>query len=257
MSPSPWYDAKWLMAYADAIRVVRRVKPSALQPFVEAFRPFRTAPDFRVKEFERVFDDATMTEIRRVVATLRPNELELHEARTFGRFLVHNHPALEALHAHVVPLVSEAAGERVEPAYTFLSLYGARGVCPAHLDSPQTKWTLDLCLNQSGPWPIHIGDVLAWPDVESEEWSDAGWQDAIDRARGPFASYALEPGQAILFSGSSQWHYRDPIPAGDVPPFCDLLFLHFVPAGTLELAEPDNWARLFGIPELAGALPSP
>jgi hypothetical protein len=30
------------------------------------------------------------------------------------------------------------------------------------------------------------------------------------------------------------------------------LFFHFIPRGTAELVKPQNWARLFGIPELGG-----
>ena len=60
----------------------------------------------------------------------------------------------------------------------------------------------------------------------------------------------MEPGQAILFSGSSQWHYRNAMPALSTKSSCDLLFLHFIPRGTRELLNPLNWARLFDIPEL-------
>ena len=60
----------------------------------------------------------------------------------------------------------------------------------------------------------------------------------------------MAPGQAILFSGSSQWHYRDAMPALNTQSSCDLLFLHFIPCGTRELLNPLNWARLFDSPEL-------
>jgi hypothetical protein len=30
-----------------------------------------------------------------------------------------------------------------------------------------------------------------------------------------------------------------------------LLFFHFVPLGTLEIVRPENWARLFDVPDLA------
>ena len=32
--------------------------------------------------------------------------------------------------------------------------------------------------------------------------------------------------------------------------FCDLIFFHFIPAGTRDLVQPRNWARIFGVPEL-------
>ena len=29
-----------------------------------------------------------------------------------------------------------------------------------------------------------------------------------------------------------------------------ILFFHFIPKGTAELCQPENWTRLFGVPEL-------
>lgn len=40
------------------------------------------------------------------------------------------------------------------------------------------------------------------------------------------------------------------MPPGSGRRHCDLLFFHFIPLGTRELVDPDNWARLFAIPEL-------
>ena len=59
------------------------------------------------------------------------------------------------------------------------------------------------------------------------------------------------PGDAILFSGSSQWHYRDALPQGKAKGFCDLLFLHYIPKGTASIVRPANWAEHFGLPEIA------
>ena len=66
-----------------------------------------------------------------------------------------------------------------------------------------------------------------------------------------FTAEVLAPGDAVLFSGSNQWHYRDALPQRPGRQFCDLLFFHYVPFGTAELVQPRNWARLFDIPELA------
>jgi hypothetical protein len=195
-----------------------------------------------------------MAELRRVVASLHPSDLELHEAGDFGRFVVHDHAYFTALQQRLVPLVSEAVGEAVEPAYNFLSLYGHRGVCPPHLDSPEAKWTVDLCLAQDRPWPLFVSQVCPWPegDLVDDGRDEDDWQRAIKQSPAlRFTGYPLEPGQALLFSGSSQWHYRDPIEHADHRTYCQLLFLHFIPAGTAPLLRPGNWARVFGVPELA------
>jgi len=248
----PWYDSVWLAKYVRAKAILQTVRPDALEAFVDAFRTLRTRPDFQVQLLERPFDDHTLHEIRRVAQSLRPTDLELHEVRAFGRFVVHDHPFLTELQQRSVPLVSEAVGEAVEMSYNFLSLYASQGVCPPHMDSPKAKWTLDLCVNQSVPWPIHFSQVCPWPDSEAETWPAEGWENRIKHSPSlRFTAHTLQPGQAVVFSGSSQWHYRDAMPAAGVRQFCDLLFFHFIPSGTAELVRPATWAGLFGVAELS------
>lgn len=191
--------------------------------------------------------------IRRVTASLKPTDVELHEARQFGRFVVHNHPFLTELQQRTVPWVSRLAGEPIETGYNFLSLYTSRGVCAVHMDAPRAKWTLDLCIDQSGPWPIYLSEVQPWPDAGAKPWREEGWEGRLKESLSlQFTPFTLEPGKAIFFSGSSQWHYRDPLPEAAGKQFCTLLFFHFIPKGTAELVRPDNWARLFDLSELSG-----
>lgn len=243
----PWYDSLWLSAYHRARSVLRVVAPHKLPSFESAMSIFRTAPGYSVAHFKDLFEASMLEEIRQLARSLSPAQLEMHEAREFKRFVVHDHPRFSALHASLADRVSEAAGEPVEASYNFLSLYGAGGVCPLHLDAPLAKYTLDLCLGQHAPWPIQVSPVVPWPEPVG---FGAGWERRV-RAEVPFDSFSLEPGEAILFSGSSQWHYRDEIPAAPGRRYCDLLFLHFRPARTAELVDPSNWARLFDVPELA------
>lgn len=252
----PWYDSVWLEHYTRAKQTIRDVKPTALDAFEEAMLPLRTHPEFRVKVLDRVLDGASLEKIRQIVKALRPMELELHEAQQFKRFIVHDHPYFTELQQQLTALMSDAVNEAVEPCYNFLSLYTAAGVCPVHMDSPEAKWTLDICLNQSEPWPLWISDVQPWPeagpDSSAPAWWGNDWEQSIKQSpTSRFTAYAMEPGQGIVFSGSSQWHYRNAMPAGSVASYCDLLFFHFVPVGTSELVSPANWARWFDIPELA------
>lgn len=84
-----------------------------------------------------------------------------------------------------------------------------------------------------------------------ERGADVGWEQAIKQSPAlHFTPYTLRPGEAAVFSGSSQWHYRDAIPESGSRQFCDLLFFHFIPKGSAELVKPQNWARIFGIPGL-------
>jgi hypothetical protein len=165
---------------------------------------------------------------------------------------VHDHPFFTELQQRIVPWVSEMVGEPVEAGYNFLSLYTSRGVCAVHMDAPEAKWTLDFCIDQSAPWPIYFSEVQPWQNPAADEWKDEAWQSNIKQSRLlDFTHYTLQPGQAVLFSGSSQWHYRDPMPEASGKQFCTLLFLHYIPKGTAQLVRPKNWARLFGNPELS------
>lgn len=249
----PWYDSVWLRKYVAAKEVITRVRPSLLPDFVRAFEPFRTRSDFTVRALDRVFDDATMARILELVHTLKLQRLEAHEARSMGRFVVHDDPWITKLQGTLTSMVSEQVGERVEPSYNFLSLYTKMGVCPVHMDAPEAKWTLDLCLEQSEPWPIHFSRIVPWPEdftYEGGDWQE--WIKANPDLR--FQSHALEPGKAVIFSGSSQWHYRDRLPPSGQKQFCHLLFFHFVPEGLYDLSRPKHWPRLFDLPELTEAV---
>lgn len=249
----PWYDSLWLQKYARARELVRTVKPAALSGFTDAFRVLETRSDFDVRLLDTVFSEDVLAEARRIAASFSPTELELHELRSFGRFVVHDNPYFTELQRQVAPLVEEVVGEAIEPSYNFLSLYRAPlGVCRVHMDAPNAKWTLDICLSQSAPWPIYFSQVQPWPVAENTMSADDDWETRIKQSPSlTFTPHTLQPGQAVVFSGSSQWHYRDAIPPAVGRQFCDLLFFHYIPKGTAELVRPKHWARLFGIPELS------
>lgn len=251
MSDDPkWYDSVWLSAYYAAKDIVARVAPGRMEEFVRSFDVLRTSPEFSARHLPQIIDPALLEQIREVVRAIPREKYELHEMQSFGRFIVHDYPEITALQATLVDQVSEWAGEAVEPSYNFLSLYTRMGVCEPHLDSPSAKWTLDICLDQSEPWPIHFSQIVPWPEQRPRLSDD--WREEI-KANDllQFRALELHPGDAILFSGSSQWHYRDALPRDGVKRHCDLVFLHFIPCGTGEIVCPMNWSQLFGIPELA------
>ena len=244
-----WYDSVWLNAYYQALDIVAAVAPGRFEEFVGSFDILRTRPDFSTRALPDVLDPDTLDRLQSVVKALPREKLELHELQLFGRFVVHDVPEFTALQHDLTEQASQWAGEPLEPSYNFLSLYTHLGECRPHLDAPNAKWTLDLCLGQSEPWPIHVSKVIDWPDRSDAARKD--WFAAIKSDPDlEFEPFLLEPGGAILFSGSSQWHYRDALPRDGKKRFCDLLFMHFIPAGASELVAPEDWARLFDIPEL-------
>lgn len=249
----PWYDSNWLRCFVAAATTIERVRPAMLSQFIDAFAPLRTPSDFTPKKLRDVFDDATMALIARTIETLPPERHETHEVERFGRTVVHDHPVFDELQGTLIPRVSELAGEEVEPSYNFASLYSRMGVCEPHMDSPEAKWTLDLCVERSEPWPLHLSQIVPWPADHSHAAGD--WQERVKRLPDlAWSSHSIEPGEALFFSGSSQWHYRDRLAHPQANSFCTLLFFHFLPKGMKEIVRPENWPTLFGIPELAGAV---
>lgn len=245
-----WYDSVWLNKYLDAKELISRSYPSRLQEFIDRFEVLRTRPDFTIKEFPGLLDGDALSLIKSTIDGIPKNMINFSEVRQFGRFFVRDYPVFTKMQADMVDMVSEQAGEAVEPHYNFLSLYTRMGICEPHMDSPGAKWTLDICIDQSERWPIHFSQIVPWPEHRGDSSED--WQQSIKNSQHlKFETKDLDPGKAILFSGSSQWHYRDAIPQADNRGFCNLLFFHFIPEGTKEIIRPRNWAHIFGIPELA------
>jgi hypothetical protein len=253
----PWYDSIWLTSYVRAKLYVAQHHPDKLEDFVAAFAPLRTEPNFHPTLVQDLFDDETRDQLRQLVATLERAELERHELFSFGRLIVHNHPVLTDLQKGLTARMSDWAGEAVEPCYNFLSLYNNLGVCEPHLDAPSAKWTLDYCIDQSGPWPIHFSDVIPWP----EEWphsADPDWSERLKRDPAlNFTSYTLQENQALVFAGSSQWHYRDRIPSREKRNFCHLAFFHYIPKAADKLVDPEKWAGIFDLSALDDVIVRP
>ena len=246
-----WYDAVWLARFVEAKSIVARVAQTRLDDFVHAFDVLRPPPGYsRQRLVPGFFTLEQVCDIRETIRQIPMDRLEVHEIRNFGRFVVQDWPAFNALQETLVERVSELAGEPVEASYNFLSLYTKMGVCAPHLDAPSAKWTLDICIDQSEPWPIHFSQIVPWPET-IEELRAISLDQITSDPELEFRAEVLTPGDAILFSGTNQWHFRNALPSGPGKRFCELLFFHFFPHGAGELTDPRTWADYFGIPELA------
>jgi hypothetical protein len=236
----PWYDSWWLAEYVDAKEALARELPELVAAFDDSHSIFRTSPDFETQALPALLGTGQLDEIRSEIARIDDASAEQHETEPFGRVLVHNHAYFDAMHESFVELVSTFVGEPVEPSYNFLSLYKANAKCDLHLDALDAKWTLDICIEQSDVWPIYISNVVPWP--EDFEVHDEWQRTILDAPHVTFRSYDMEPGDALLFSGSSQWHYRARQPGGPHR-YCNLVFFHFVPKGTRNV-RPSDWGPL-------------
>ena len=241
-----WYDADFLILFEAGRVLLRHTSPGRVDEFVAAFASLRTDPGFTARHERGFLPPDAQRELRRTIAEIRAEQFEQHEAGMFGRTVIHDMPELDPLHRDLAGWVSEAAGEEVVPAYSFLSLYTRDGALAPHLDGPISKWTVDICIDSNVDWPIHFSKVVDWPTCAG------GASPALPQPGDPalgFRAISLEPGDAALFSGSAQWHYRDPMP-DPRHGFCHLLFLHYHPAGAENLVDPARWGRHFGLPEL-------
>lgn len=241
-----WYDSEFLRLFEAAKRFLKIVAPDRVERFTGEFDVLRTDCGYRVQHLDSVFDDRTFEQVVETVHTLPYVALEHYESGTFGRSLLRGHPFFTELQASLTATVSELVGETVSPAYNFLSLYRGVGKCDPHLDQPLSKWTLDICIEQSVEWPIFFSQVIDWPadGVTARTAEDLRADPTLT-----FDSVVLTANRGAVFSGSSQWHFRDPMPGGHKD-FCHLLFFHYLPEGTEPLADPKCWADHFAIPEL-------
>ena len=158
----------------------------------------------------RPFDDATFADIRRHVVEVRrcldwPG-IALH-SEEFRRWQWHNLPLLKFHHHQpsLVALASDHAGEQVRASYAFLSLYASTGVAPAHFDRAQCEVTIDLMISTDAshhPWEIFIDGK----------------------------PYVTSDGEAVIYSGTRQEHYRRPMNESSDATHASLAFFHFCPA---------------------------
>lgn len=246
----PWYDSGWLSSYVSAKEIVSQCYPGRLAEFTEAFDVFRTPADFQVREIKNVLGKALFEKALEAAHSIPPGSLNKKELLHMGRTILHNLPELVEIQKELAARVSEEVNEQVEPSYNFLSLYKNVGFLAPHLDAPLAKWTLDLCLEQSAPWPVYFSQVVPWPEAcryGKENWMNEIKNDTELR----FTPHILNPGDAVIFSGSSQWHYREPIPQIQRENFCHLVFFHFIPKGASHFVRPVDWANYFNMPELS------
>lgn len=242
-----WYDSFFLHAHAAAIRYLERVRPDVVERFVAGFAPLRPDPQFSMSLVDDIFDATTRAKILEISHRALPQAgaPQDFENANFGRDVLWNDPLFNALQEQIRPRVEQLVGQPLDSSYTFLSRYFGSGVCAPHLDHPDSMFTFDYCIEQSDEWPIHFSQVVDWPTPEEAETLD------LDRIKDDpaltFTAYSLQPGQAVIFNGSAQWHYRDPITPGGS---CKLLFFHYVPKGCADLAEPRRWDAHFAVPEL-------
>lgn len=242
-----WYDSHFLRRVEVARRYLARVRPDALATFLAGLEALTPAPGFRETPIEDIFDAATREAIVAASRAARPEpgSQQARENADFGRDVLWDIPFFLDLQEQIRPHISAIAGRPLVSSYNFLSLYGAQGRCDLHMDHPDAMYTFDYCIEQDAAWPIYASRIVDW--IGGEVPARFEPERIITDPGLDFAEHLLVPGRALLFNGSSQWHYRRPKAAGG---FCHLLFFHYYPEGCEDLVEPRRWKDHFAIPEL-------
>ena len=148
----------------------------------------------------------------------------------FTRRYMHNNPWFVHVHGQLTELASELCGEKLKPSYSFLSMYDEYGICPLHIDNKRQCYrTLDYLIRQSPdePWPLYVGGLMTDEEVA---WighaGQPGTVEGIEQVKRDtdWNVVNLMPNDAVIYSGTHSWHYRDRLSEGTA----DSVFFHFV-----------------------------
>jgi len=121
-----------------------------------------------------------------------------------------NMPLMRLLHMLTEKLVTNITGESLKASYSFTSAYESGSNLPAHRDRPQCVYNISLMLGGSPTWV----PLTSWP--------------LYIQYGNVTTPVALGEGDAVLYSGTRDLHWREVMPK-------DLalalgVFLHYVPA---------------------------
>lgn len=179
-----------------------------------------------------LFDEESYTKITNFIdynIKFFPKSIDNNE---FVRECMHNPPFFVNIHNQLTELASFYFKEKVKPSYCFLSMYKQNGICPLHIDRDQCRYTIDYLISttQQDPWPIHIGEHMSDQRRAQHMLDNDSHPDTEDKinyriSQENFTTINLKPNDAVLYSGTHQWHYRSQRLNGEA----NLIFFHFVP----------------------------
>lgn len=135
--------------------------------------------------------------------------LSCSEDRGSRRHTAHNHPVANFWHDQLNERVSQLAGRRTKPSYTFVSLYLAGGDLFWHTDRPPCEYTITL--------------LLDYAPLAADHRSP--WALRLKGRDGTIHALHQRVGEALIFKGRELRHGREMLPDGHRS--ASLLF-HFV-----------------------------
>lgn len=100
----------------------------------------------------------------------------------------------------LTPIMTELTGAELLPSYDHFRIYHRGDVCRVHSDRPSCEHSVSLTLAYSdgAPWPLEVGQQrVSGEDGYTEDWGDEN-----------FEAVAMQPGDAVLYSGIDLRHGR-------------------------------------------------
>lgn len=129
------------------------------------------------------------------------------------RYVAHDDPASEVVHACIDPLAHELLGPRFAPTYSYFASYEPGAALPRHRDRAAAEVTVSLMVSHRSAG-VACKSVSPWPLV-------------IERPEGGEVIAHQAPGDIVVFFGRRMFHARPPQPEGVQ---CATLLLHYASA---------------------------
>jgi hypothetical protein len=100
----------------------------------------------------------------------------------------------------LTPVIGQITGADVLPSYDYFRIYQKDDICRIHSDRPSCEHSVSLTLAYSNdvPWPLEVGSRPV--SSEGPCFDDFGDE--------PYASVAMQPGDAVLYRGIDLRHGR-------------------------------------------------
>jgi hypothetical protein len=122
---------------------------------------------------------------------------------------IYGDPVAMFLQSALAAFAGRAVQRTLLPSYTWSYRYLPGATLERHRDRPQCRWNISLCVDTDAP-----DDRVSWPLHLQED-------------RGPCA-LPTELGEAVLYSGTDTWHWREPL---DSPHAVTFSLFHYVEPG--------------------------
>lgn len=112
----------------------------------------------------------------------------------------HAYPPMLAFLWGLTPMMCALTGRALLPTYDYFRLYQRGDICRLHADRASCEHSLSLTLGYSEgkPWSLEFGsEPVDGPDYFRDNFGDA-----------PHVSFAMKPGDAVLYQGVRYRHGR-------------------------------------------------